>query len=139
MPLHDEVQLPNLNRPKRPQEPPQAPQAPRTEQPAPDAADALALTRQAVTQSTHTLQNQALSLATRIQEGDRALAKQIAGFLANRPNQFSVMLAQEIQSLMGTPETAEMPEFIDVSVAEAPALTLPSVDSTAVAALGMAR
>ena len=103
-----------------------------------DATAALNLTRQTIAASTDALQNQALSFATRIQEGDRALAKQVAGFLANRPNQFAIMLAQEIQAMVATPETVD---FIDVELATMPSLELPSLsgDSVAVAALGMAR
>ena len=51
MPLHDEVQLPNLNRPKRQSEPPQAPRA---EQTAPGASDRLNQTRATAQQAAET-------------------------------------------------------------------------------------
>ena len=119
-----------FNRPAGAGEPPAPPQST-------DASAALTLTRQTIAASTNSLQSQALSFANRIQEGDRQLARQVAGFLANRPNQFAIMLSEEIQALMGSPETVD---FIDVELATMPSLELPSVgDSAAALALGMAR
>ncbi len=89
-----------------------------------DASSALTMTKGAIAASTNSLQQQALNFADRIQTGDRQLAKQLAGYLKDRPNRFAVMLAEEIHALT---EPAQTPDFIDVSWGEMPALELPSV------------
>lgn len=101
---YSSAELPNLNGKPKPQEKPALP-----------TAQSQALTKQTLSASTSALTGQVKALATRMDESDLTLAKQLAGYVADRPQRFTVMFAQELQALM---EPIQEPQtFIDVELA----------------------
>ncbi len=73
-----------------------------------------------MSQSTDTLQQQVQALVNKMDASDRALAQQLAGYVAARPSRFTQMFAAELSAAL-MPETGA---FIDVDVFEAPAVDL---------------
>lgn len=103
--------------------------------------DSRALTKQVMGQSTDTLMSQVKDLATRMDASDRTLARQLAQYVVDRPQRFTVMFAQELSALM-TPLQECPQSFVDADLVnvEMPNLTgdfLQIAPSTALGALPM--
>ncbi len=92
------------------------PQQPPQDAPNPLPTDeSRALAKHLVTQSSQALTSQIQSLATRMDENDLELARQLAHHVATRPQRFSILFAQQLQALM-QPVEAEPPTFVDVEL-----------------------
>lgn len=89
---------------------PQAPELPTLQKPQPNPT---AQTREALAHSSQALGAQVSDLVQRMDNSDRQLARQLAGYVANRPSRFKQLLATELDALMNP-----APEFIEVSVFE---------------------
>ena len=74
-----------------------------------------ALTKHLISQSHATLTSQVQQLATRMDENDLELARQLAHHVATRPQRFSILFAQQLQALLQPIET-EPPMFVDVEL-----------------------
>lgn len=102
------AELPNVNGKKQSQTKPA---------PTPETiptASAAALTKQAIASSSDALTGQIRALATRMDESDRTLARQLAGYVAERPQRFTLLFAQELAALTAPMENQT---FIDVELA----------------------
>ena len=120
MPINSEelkksVELPDVNGKK-----PQPKSAPLTTDSIP-VDDSRALTKQAIASSSDALTGQVKALAVRMDESDRSLARQLAGYVAERPQRFTLMFAQELAALTAPIQQAT---FIDVELAE---VTIPDL------------
>lgn len=62
-------------------------------------ADSKANTKKHLGQSTNALNNQVTTLVSAVDASDRATAQQLAEYVAERPDRFYVMLAQELESI----------------------------------------
>lgn len=79
--------------------------------------DSRALTKQVIAQSTDTLMSQVKALASRMDQSDRTLARQLAEYVVERPQRFTVMFAEELNALMAPVQ--ESPQtFIDADLVE---------------------
>lgn len=86
------------------------PELPTLQKPQPNPT---AQTREALAHSSQALGEQVQGLVQRMDASDRQLARQLAGYVANRPNRFKQLLASELDALMNP-----APEFVDVAVFE---------------------
>ena len=84
-----------LNQFKKPQQPQSAPLP---------TDDSRALTKQVLGQSTDALTGQVKALASRMDSSDRTLARQLAEYVVERPQRFTVMFAQELSALVAPQE-----------------------------------
>lgn len=82
--------------------------------------DSRALTRQVIGQSTDTLMSQAKDFATRMDASDRTLARQLAQYVVDRPQRFTVIFAQELSALMApiqeSPQTFVDADLVNVEM-----------------------
>lgn len=69
---------------------------------------------QALSQSSELLAMQVQGLVDKIDAGDRALARQLAEYVSDRPNRFTLMFAQELAQ-QSQPST-----FVDVEAVATP-------------------
>lgn len=103
--------------------------------------DSRALTKQVISQSSDALTGQVKALATRMDASDRGLARQLAEYVVERPQRFTVMFAQELSTLMtSTQESSQTFIDADLAVVEMPDLRgdfLSIAPSTALGCLPM--
>jgi len=82
--------------------------------------DSRALTKQVIGQSTDTLMSQVKDLATRMDANDRTLARQLAQYVVDRPQRFTMIFAQELSALMApvqeSPQTFVDADLVDVEM-----------------------
>ncbi len=99
--------------------------------------DSRALTKQVIGQSTNTLISQVKDLATRMDASDRTLARQLAQYVVDRPQRFTVMFAQELSALM-SPAQESPQSFVDADLVdvEMPDLTTDFLHIAPATALG---
>jgi len=95
------------------------PQLNRTNQSNP-ATEARNITKQALSQSNDALTQQVQALVNKMDASDRNLARQLAGYIADRPTRFTQIFAAELQAAMNPQESA----FIDVEAFQEPTIDL---------------
>jgi hypothetical protein len=92
---------------------PEAPQSP--QHPPLPTDESRALIKQTMGQSSEALTGQVQALTGRMDASDRTLAQQLAVYVADRPNRFTVMFAQELKALMA-PQQKQPQTFVDVEL-----------------------
>lgn len=100
--------MPRLNEAEKPVE---LPQLTRPNQPSP-TTEARTSTKQALTESSDSLTKQVQALVDKMDTSDRTLARQLAGYVADRPSRFTQMLAGELRTALAPQEET----FVDVEV-----------------------
>jgi hypothetical protein len=118
-----------LNQFKKPQQPQSAPLP---------TDDSKALTKQVLGQSTDALTGQIKALANRMDNSDMNLARQLAEYVVERPQRFTVMFAQELSALTAPQEqTFVEADLVEVEIPDLRADFMAIAPSSALGCLPM--
>jgi hypothetical protein len=100
--------------------------------------DSKALTKNILGQSTDALSGQIKALANRMDSSDRNLARQLAEYVVDRPQRFTVMFAQELSALVSPQEqTFVEADLVEVEVSDLRAEFMAFAPNSAIGCLPM--